>query len=47
MKIKFIARKFNITDDVKERFQKKLSKLDKFFPAETEATVSLYEEKIG
>lgn len=47
MKIKFIARKFNSTDDVKERFQKKLSKLDKFFPAETEATVSLYEEKIG
>lgn len=47
MKIKFIARKFNITDDVKERFQKKLSKLDKFFPAETEAVVSLYEEKIG
>ena len=43
MKIKFIARKFNITDDVKERFQKKLSKLDKFFPAETEAVVSLYE----
>ena len=32
MKIRFIARKFTLTDDVKERVQKKLQKLDKFFP---------------
>ncbi len=47
MKIKFNARKFNLTDDVKERFQKKLSKLDRFFPSDLEATVALYEEKLG
>ena len=47
MKIRFIARKFTLTDDVKERVQKKLQKLDKFFPPETEATVALYGEKIG
>lgn len=47
MKIKFIARKFELTDDVKTRFQKKLSKLDRFFPANTEAVVALYEERVG
>lgn len=47
MKIKFNARKYNLTDDVKERFQKKLAKLDKFFYKDAEAVVSLYEEKIG
>ena len=47
MKIKFNARKFDLTDAVRLRFQKKLSKLDKFFPADTEATVSLYQEKVG
>lgn len=47
MKIKFIARKFNLTDDVKERFQKKLSKLDKFFSSDAEANVALYEERVG
>lgn len=45
MKIRFIARKFTLTDDVKERVQKKLQKLDKFFPPETEATVALYGRK--
>lgn len=47
MIIKFNARKFNLTEDVKARFQKKLDKLDKFFPADTEATVVLYELKHG
>ena len=47
MKIKFNARKYNLTDDVKERFQKKLAKLDRFFYKDAEATVSLYEEKVG
>ena len=40
-----IAKKFTLTDDVKERVQKKLNKLDRFFPAETEATVMLREER--
>lgn len=44
MKITILTRKFELTDDVKERVQKKLDKLDKFFPKETEAKVSLKEE---
>ncbi|MFA6730578.1 MAG: ribosome-associated translation inhibitor RaiA [Eubacteriales bacterium] len=47
MKLKFNARKFNLTDDVKERFEKKLAKLDKFFYKDAEATITLYEEKVG
>lgn len=47
MKIRFVARKFTLTDDVKERVQKKLQKLDKFFSSDTEAAVALYGEKIG
>ncbi|MGI6715715.1 MAG: ribosome hibernation-promoting factor, HPF/YfiA family [Eubacteriales bacterium] len=47
MKIKFNARKYNLTDDVKARFQKKLAKLDRFFFKDAEATVTLYEEKVG
>lgn len=47
MKIKFNARKYNLTDDVKQRFEKKLAKLDKFFYKDAEAIVSLYQEKIG
>ncbi len=41
MKVKFTARRFTLTDDVKARVEKKLSKLDKFFPADTEAAVKL------
>lgn len=44
MKTVIITRKFDATDDVKERVQKKLSKLDKFFPQETEAKVAFKEE---
>ena len=47
MKIRFVARKFTLTDDVQERVQKKLQKLDKFFSSDTEAAVALYGEKIG
>jgi len=47
MKIRFVARKFTLTDDAKERVQKKLQKLDKFFSSDTEAAVALYGEKIG
>ncbi len=44
MKIAIITRKFEATEDVKARIQKKLNKLDKFFPVETEAKVTLKEE---
>ncbi len=45
MKPIIIARKFTVTDDVRERIGKKLSKLDKFFPTDTEATVTLFQER--
>lgn len=45
MKPIIIARKFTVTDDVRERINKKLSKLDRFFPQETEATVTLFQER--
>lgn len=44
MKLTVLTRKYELTDDVKARLQKKLDKLDKFFPKETEAKVSLQEE---
>lgn len=44
MKTVIITRKFEADDDVKERVQKKLSKLGKFFTKETEAKVALKEE---
>ncbi len=44
MKIAIITRKFEATEDVKARIEKKLSKLNKFFPVETEAKVTLKEE---
>ena len=47
MKTKFITKKFTMTDDVKARFQKKLKKLDKFFPSDTEASITLSSQKIG
>lgn len=47
MTTKIITKKFNLTDDVKERLQKKLKKLDKFFPSDTEANVTLASQKNG
>lgn len=47
MKIKIITKKFTLTDDVRERVEKKLKKLDKFFPEDTEATVALSSTKLG
>ena len=44
MKTVIITRKFEATDDVKKRIQSKLSKLDKFFSADTEAKVAFKEE---
>lgn len=41
MKVKFTTRKFTLTDDIKQRVEKKLSKFDKFFGEDTEATVRL------
>ncbi len=50
MKVKFVTRKFTLTDDVKERVDKKLSKFDKFFGSDADANVRLssqgYEENI-
>ncbi|MBR6783639.1 MAG: ribosome-associated translation inhibitor RaiA [Clostridia bacterium] len=47
MKIRIITKKFTLTDDVREWVEKKLAKLDKFFPEDTEATVALSSTKIG
>ncbi len=45
MKPIIISKKFELTEDIKERIHKKLKKLDKFFNTETEATVFLKEER--
>ncbi|MBO5914810.1 MAG: ribosome-associated translation inhibitor RaiA [Clostridia bacterium] len=47
MKIRIITKKFTLTDDVREWVEKKLKKLDKFFPEDTEATVALSSTKLG
>jgi len=47
MKIRIITKKFTLTDDVREWVEKKLAKLNKFFPEDTEATVALSSTKIG
>lgn len=41
MKSNIVARKYEVTPDIRERLDKKLGKLDKFFPEETTATVTL------
>jgi putative sigma-54 modulation protein len=47
MKIRIITKKFTLTDDVRERIEKKLTKFDKFFPEDTEASVALSSTKLG
>ena len=42
MKIKINAKKFTVDDRTREFIDKKLAKLDKFFPTDTEAIVSLF-----
>ncbi len=42
MKVKINAKKFTATDSTRQYIEKKLAKLDKFFPTDTEATVSLF-----
>ena len=41
MKFTIIARKYNLTEQVKEYVEKKLGKLDKFFKEEAEARIVL------
>lgn len=45
MTTKIVTKKFTLTDDVKVRLQKKLKKLDKFFPSDTEALVTLTSQR--
>ena len=47
MKIRIITKKFTLTEDVREWVEKKLKKLDKFFPEDTEVTVALSSTKLG
>ena len=47
MTTKIITKKFTLNDDVKARLQKKLKKLDKFFPSDTEVAVTLASQKNG
>ncbi len=45
MKITIVGRKFNVTDDLKEKVAKKLTKLDKFFSDEANANVTMRSER--
>ena len=47
MKIRIITKKFTLTDDVREWIERKLKKFDKFFPEETDATVTIGSNKVG
>ncbi|HOJ47610.1 MAG TPA: ribosome-associated translation inhibitor RaiA [Bacillota bacterium] len=47
MTTRIIARKFTVNDEVKAWLQKKLKKLDKFFPEDTEVAVTLASQKNG
>ena len=45
MKITIVGRKFHVTDDLKEKVEKKLSKFDKFFSDEASANVTMRSQK--
>lgn len=45
MKANFVAKKFVITEDVKNTFLKKFKRLDRFFPEDTEITAAVKEER--
>ena len=47
MKITTFGRQVEVTPDLKELFEKKLSKLDKFFKDDAEANITLRERKNG
>lgn len=40
MKSNIVARKYEVTSEIRDRLEKKLSKLDRFFPEETTANVT-------
>lgn len=46
MKAEFVLRKFTLTDDIKEKIEKKLSRFDRFFSDDTEVVISLFKEGI-
>lgn len=45
MKITVVGRKFHVTDDLKDKVEKKLSKFDKFFSDEASANVTMRSQK--
>ena len=45
MKITIVGRKFNVTEDLKAKVEKKLAKLDKFFADEASAFVTMRSER--
>lgn len=45
MKANFIAKKFNITEDIKAAFLKKYGRLEKFFSDDTDITAAITEER--
>ena len=45
MKITIVGRKFHVTDDLKVKVEKKLSKFDKFFDDEATANVTMRSQK--
>ncbi len=45
MKITIVGRKFHVTEDLKEKVEKKLSKFDKFFSDEAVANVTMRSQK--
>ncbi|MBQ7499968.1 MAG: ribosome-associated translation inhibitor RaiA [Clostridia bacterium] len=47
MKIKTLGRQVEVTPDLEELFEKKLSKLDKFFKDDAEANITLRERRNG
>ena len=45
MKITIVGRKFHVTDDLKDKVEKKLSKFDKFFDDEANVNVTMRSQK--
>ena len=45
MRMKIVSRNVNLTPALEKQLDKKLKKLDKFFPPEVEAQVRLFAEK--
>ena len=45
MKFKFIAKKINVTDELREYAERKIGKLDRFFKTESEASITFATER--